>query len=133
MARLRDRMATLLASETPALFGGDYNVCPTSSDIWDEAANSDEAHVQPEARAAWNAMLALGMTEVRGAANHDYTFWDFKSGRFQKDQGLNIDFMLATPQLADRLVEAGVDREARKPQGDIKPSDHTPIWAEFQL
>ena len=131
MARLRDRMAALLASETPALFGGDYNVCPTAQDIWDESANAQEAHVQPQTRAAWNAMLHLGMTEVRGPQNHDYTFWDFKSGRFQKDQGLNIDFMLATPQLADRLQEAGVDKDARAQKGEAKPSDHTPIWASF--
>ena len=66
MARLRNRMADLLATETPALFGGDYNVCPTSKDIWDETANAEEAHVQPETRAAWHAMINLGMTEVRG-------------------------------------------------------------------
>lgn len=130
MARLEDRMAQLLTEERPALFGGDYNVCPTPQDIWNEAANAEEAHVQPESRAAWYAMLNLGMTEVRGANNHDYTFWDFKAGRFQKDQGLNIDFMLTTPQLADCLVGAGVDREARIERG-AKPSDHTPIWAEF--
>ena len=130
MARLRDRMTHLLKSETPALFGGDYNVCPTSKDIWDEVANASEAHVQPEARAAWQAMVHLGMSEVRGPRDHTFTFWDFKAGRFQKDQGQNIDFMLVTPQMADRLISAGVDREARI-ERTTKPSDHTPIWAEF--
>lgn len=129
MERLKDRMAETLYQEIPALFGGDYNVCPTSKDIWDEAANAEEAHVQPESRAAWFAMKNLGMTEVRGP-NHDFTFWDFKAGGFQKDQGLNIDFMLVTPQLADRLTGAGVDRDTRVERG-AKPSDHTPIWAEF--
>jgi len=129
MTRLKDRMAQVLALEIPALFGGDFNVCPTAKDIWDEAANASEAHVQPESRAAWFAMKNLGMTEVRGP-NHDFTFWDFKAGRFQKDQGLNIDFMLVTPQLADRLHAAGVDRDARV-ERTTKPSDHTPIWAEF--
>ena len=129
MARLKDRMADLLVQEIPALFGGDYNVCPTPKDSWDEAANAEEAQVQPESRAAWFAMKNLGMTEVRGI-NHDFTFWDFKAGRFQKDQGLNIDFMLVTPLLADRLLGAGVDRDART-EGTTKPSDHTPIWAEF--
>ena len=84
----------------------------------------------PAARAAWHAMLNLGMTEVRGPRDHSFTFWDFKAGRFQKDQGLNIDFMLVTPQLADRLIGAGVDRDARV-ERSAKPSDHTPIWAEF--
>ena len=130
MDRLRDRMAETLALEIPALFGGDFNVCPTPKDIWDEAANASEAHVQPESRAAWFAMKNLGLTEVRGDRDHAYTFWDFKSGRFQKDQGLNIDFMLVTPQLADRLTGAGVDRDARVERG-AKPSDHCPIWAEF--
>ncbi len=129
MQRLRARMAAVLALEIPALFGGDYNVCPTAQDLWDEAQNATEAHVQPESRAAWFAMKNLGLTEVRGDT-HDFTFWDFKAGRFQKDQGLNIDFMLVTPQLADRLLSAGVDRDARVERG-CKPSDHAPIWAEF--
>ena len=129
MERLRARMAETLTQEIPALFGGDYNVCPSSRDIWDEGANREEAHVQRESRAAWFAMRNLGMTEVRGQ-NHDFTFWDFKSGRFQKDQGLNIDFMLVTPLLADRLIWSGVDRDARVERVS-KPSDHAPIWAEF--
>lgn len=129
MSRLEARMAEILTKEIPALFGGDYNVCPTAKDIWDETANAGEAHVQREARAAWFRMKNLGLSEVR-ADNHDYTFWDFKSGRFQKDQGLNIDFMLVTPQLADNLKGAGVDRDARI-EKDAKPSDHAPIWAEF--
>ena len=83
MRRLRSRMAEAIRDEIPAIFGGDYNVCPTSHDIWDEEANGDEAHVQPESRAEWFAMKNLGMTEVRGE-NHDFTFWDFKAGRFQK-------------------------------------------------
>ena len=143
MARLKNRMAATLSQEIPALFGGDYNVCPSPKDIWDEAANASEAHVQPEVRAAWFAMKNLGLTEVRGA-NHDFTFWDFQAGRFQKDQGLNIDFMLVTPQLADRLLDAGVDQDARNggagadrgtdrgaDRGASKPSDHAPIWATF--
>ena len=47
MARLKDRMATLLAEETPALFGGDYNVCPTPQDIWDETSNAEEGMCSP--------------------------------------------------------------------------------------
>ena len=59
-----------------------------------------------------------------------YSFWDYQAGAWQKDNGIRIDHLLLSPQAADRLVAAGVDRA---PRGTEKPSDHTPAWVELDL
>ena len=59
-----------------------------------------------------------------------YTFWDYQAGAWQKDNGIRIDHLLLSPQAADRLVAAGVDRS---PRGTEKPSDHTPVWVELDI
>ena len=59
-----------------------------------------------------------------------YTFWDYQAGAFQKDNGIRIDHLLLSPQAADRLVSAGIDRFTR---GWERPSDHVPVWVELDL
>ncbi|MGB7406095.1 MAG: exodeoxyribonuclease III, partial [Pacificimonas sp.] len=57
-----------------------------------------------------------------------YTFWDYQAGAWQRDAGLRIDHHLLSPQIADRLVDAQVDKEFR---GREKASDHTPVWIDI--
>ena len=57
-----------------------------------------------------------------------YSFWDYKRNRWARDAGLRLDHLLLTPDLANRLVASGVDREARGLEG---ASDHAPVWVEL--
>ena len=41
---------------------------------------------------------------------------------------LRIDHLLLSPEAADRITGAGVDKG---PRGEEKPSDHTPVWVEL--
>ena len=71
-------------------------------------------------------LLEAGLVEIR----HDdaYSFWDYKAMRFQKNQGMLIDFLLATPPLAGKLVKAWVDVDERRGKG---ASDHAPVIADI--
>ena len=51
-----------------------------------------------------------------------------QAGAWQKDNGVRIDHLLLSPEAADRITGAGVDKG---PRGEEKPSDHTPIWVEL--
>jgi exodeoxyribonuclease-3 len=57
-----------------------------------------------------------------------HSFWDYMRHRWEKDGGLRIDFILLSPDLAKRLVSAGVDRAER---GKPNASDHAPVWVEL--
>ncbi|WP_397541484.1 exodeoxyribonuclease III [Roseovarius salis] len=131
MARLKDRAATLLAAEEPALMAGDYNVIPQDEDARRPEAWADDALALPESRAAFRRVLNLGYTDafrarVQGPGH--YTFWDYQGGAWNRDDGIRIDHFLLTPQAADLLVECRIDREVR---GYDKPSDHVPVWIEL--
>lgn len=133
MARLRDHAAALLASEQPVVLGGDWNVIPEPIDCHDPAAWKDDALFRPESRAAFRRILNLGYTDafrtLHPGTAHAYTFWDYQAGAWQRDAGIRIDHLLLSPQAADRLEEAGIDRE---PRGREKASDHTPAWCRLR-
>ena len=126
--RLTARMAAISAEEVPAVVIGDYNVVPHDQDIWDRRAMAGDALMQPESRAAYRRLLNAGWTDALGLHNPRggvWTFWDYQAGAWPRDQGFRIDHALLSPELADGLYAAGVDRTFR---GREKASDHAPVW-----
>ena len=132
MDRLRARMAEIAAEEVPAIVTGDFNVIPEDKDVWSPAAMATDALMQPEARDAYARLLGDGWTDALNLHNPRggvWTFWDYQAGAWQRDHGFRIDHALLSPELADRLVASGVDKEYR---GRERASDHTPVWVELQ-
>jgi len=129
--RLTARAAELLALEIPVVLAGDYNVIPTDDDIANPKAMIDDALMQPESRAAFRRLSALGLTdalEARHPKGRLWTFWDYQAGAWQKDWGIRIDHLMCSPQAADRLKSIGIHKMARALE---KPSDHVPVIASF--
>jgi len=128
MARLHRHARNLLAGEEAFVLGGDYNVAPADADVFDPRAWADDALCLPPSRAAFRRLFHLGLTDAFRAVNREagrYTWWDYRAGAWARDQGLRIDHLLLSPQAADRLAGAGIDRT---PRGWEKASDHTPVW-----
>ncbi|MEX2520129.1 MAG: exodeoxyribonuclease III [Paracoccaceae bacterium] len=133
MERLHARVAELIAAEETALIAGDYNVIPQAEDARHPENWLDDALYMPETRAAYRQLLALGLTDAFRALNDaplNYTFWDYQAGAWPKNNGIRIDHILLTPQAADRLIACEIDRG---PRDGVKPSDHTPIWADLEI
>ena len=84
-----------------------------------------------EERAAVKCIADLGFSDTLRQLHPDarlFSWWDYRMLAFPKDRGLRIDLILAGGDLMNRCSGAGVDREMRKGKD---PSDHAPIWAEF--
>ena len=131
MQRMRARVADLLEQETPLVIAGDFNVIPESVDAKRPQAWINDALFQPESRAAWRALVNLGLTDATRACHPGpgvYTFWDYQAGAFQKDDGIRIDHILLSSQAADFLASSGIDRATRAAE---KPSDHVPVWVKL--
>jgi exodeoxyribonuclease-3 len=131
MRRLHGRVRDLLLLEEPLLLLGDFNVIPEAVDAKNPQAWKDDALFQPETRAAFRSLLNLGLTDAVRACHPEpgvYTFWDYQAGAWQKDHGIRIDHVLMSPQAADRLQGAGIDKFTRSWE---KPSDHVPVWVEL--
>ena len=131
MERLRDHVQSLLKSEETFVLGGDYNICPTDDDCYDPSRFVDDALCRPESRARFRQIVNLGLSDAFRAFNtqpHLYSYWDYQRGAWPKDNGVLIDHLLCSPQAADRLKAAGIDK---RPRGREKASDHTPVWCEI--
>ena len=129
--RLHKHAVELLALEIPLILAGDYNVIPTDADIANPRAMLDDALMQPESRAAFRRLAALGLTDALRARQPTgplWTYWDYQAGGWQRDAGFRIDHLMLSPEAADRLVNAGVDKEHR---GREKASDHAATWIEL--
>ena len=131
MERLFAHARHLLDGEVPIVLAGDYNIIPTDDDVYEPANWRNDALFRLESRAAYRSILNLGLTDAFRIFHdeaHLYTFWDYQAGRWQRDQGLRIDHLLLSPQVADRLVACEIDKG---PRGEERASDHTPIWCEI--
>ena len=131
MERLARRAEALLALEVPVVLAGDWNVIPANEDVFSVAAMAHDALVQPETRAAYRRILNSGWTDAIRAMQpkgEAFTFWDYQAGCWQRNAGLRIDHLLLSPQAADRLADARIDRAVR---GGERASDHVPVWVEL--
>ena len=131
MERLVAHAETLLQTEDAFVLGGDYNICPTDDDVYDPKGFADDALCRPESRARFRTIMHLGLTDAFHAlhpAPHEYSYWNYQRGAWPKNDGLRIDHLLLSPQAADHLGAAGIDKT---PRGKEKPSDHTPVWCEL--
>ena len=131
-----ERLARWLEeTQTPAgqlVIGGDFNVAPTDRDVWDPELAHGGTHVSGPERAAFERLLAWGLVDayrLRHGEAERYTWWDYRAGNFQRNEGMRIDHLLVTAPLAERIVAAEIDREARK--GVPTPSDHAPLLIDI--
>ena len=130
MDRLRLRALDLLATEEPFVMLGDFNVIPQREDAAKPESWLADALFLPESRAAFRRIVNLGLTDALLALNPrpGFTFWDYQAGAWERNNGIRIDHVLLSPQAADLLQDAGIEKGLR---GGDKPSDHVPVWVEL--
>jgi exodeoxyribonuclease-3 len=122
-----------LKLEEPFVLAGDFNVIPTAADAANPAAWTGDALFLPKTREKFRTLLNLGLTDAIRAVSDDpelYSFWDYQAGSWAKNNGIRIDHLLCSPQAADRLTGAGIDRHVR---GWDKPSDHVPVYVDLDI
>src|SRR5690606_23064968 len=127
MDRLSQRARDLSKEEQPLVLTGDYNVIPEPLDAKNPDNWRNDALYQPESRSRFRELMNTGFTDAIRACHpgpNVFSFWDYQAGSWQKDDGIRIDHLLLSPQAADRLHSAGIDRHTR---GWEKPSDHVPV------
>ena len=110
---------------------GDWNIAPKDEDVWDMAVFAESTHVSPPERAAFQAILDAGYTDVTRPHTPGpgvYTYWDYTQLSFPKRHGMRIDFVLGSPALNSRVEGAMIDREERKGKG---ASDHAPVIVDL--
>jgi exodeoxyribonuclease-3 len=121
---------------------GDMNISPEDSDVGIGAENArrwlktGKCSFLPEEREWLDGIKGWGLFDsfrkLNPAVADRFSWFDYRSRGFEQEpkRGLRIDLILATAPLMDKCIATGIDYELR---GMEKPSDHCPIWAEFDL
>ncbi len=140
-----DLCAQLNRHESPEemlLVVGDVNVAPEGKDIGIGADNakrwlrSGKCSFLPEERDWLRQVVDWGLVDTfrkcHAESDDQFSWFDYRSRGFEATppRGLRIDLILATPPLAECCVGAGIDYDIRAME---KPSDHAPVWAEFDI
>lgn len=128
LKRLQRHATVLRKTGAPVVLAGDFNVAPTDLDIYPTTSWDDDALIHPESRAAFRTLVGRSWTDALRKTHpreRVYTFWHYVRKRWERDAGLRLDHLLLSPNLAGRLVDAGVDRSVR---GEDGASDHAPAW-----
>jgi exodeoxyribonuclease-3 len=121
-----------LALEESFVIAGDYNIIPRPEDCYSPSAWEGDALFLPESRNKYRALAHMGFTDAfmqKDGAGHQYTFWDYQAGAWNKNNGIRIDHLMCSPQASDRLESLSIHRDAR---GMEKPSDHVPVIGAFR-
>jgi exodeoxyribonuclease-3 len=112
---------------------GDFNVAPEDIDVYDPQLWRGAIMCSDGERGAFQHLCEIGLRDTFRLHHQEtghFTWWDYRMLAFPKNRGLRIDAVVATGPLAKKCTNAGIDREMRKGHD---PSDHAPIWAEFDL
>ena len=127
MERLIAHAAGRLTFEEPFVLAGDYNIIAEPEDCFNPKAWEGDALYQPESRQAFRRLKALGLTDAIRAvtdAAKTYTFWDYQAGAWPKNNGIRIDHLLLSPEAANKLISADIEKDLRSWE---RPSDHVPV------
>jgi exodeoxyribonuclease-3 len=112
---------------------GDFNIAPEDRDVHDPERWRERILCSTPEREALGRILAAGFTDVFRAFDQpegSYSWWDYRAAAFRRNRGLRIDLILASEALAGKCTASRIDRG---PRGNERPSDHTPVFAEFAL
>ncbi len=110
---------------------GDLNVAPHELDVWKPTLWKDKMHFTKPEREALLDLKRWGFVDLFRQINDDvreYTWWDHFHHSFEKDRGLRIDHVWASPPIAEKCTDCWIDKAPRALE---KPSDHAPVVAEF--
>jgi exodeoxyribonuclease-3 len=116
----------------PILWLGDFNVAPEPIDVYDPEGLLGHVCFHPDVHKALKDVMQWGFVDLfRKHCDQpgQYTFWDYRMrNSFKRNLGWRLDHIMATEPLAKKCTACYIDKESRVAE---RPSDHTPIVAEF--
>ena len=132
--RLRDYFEQNFKPSDVVVWVGDFNIAPLPIDVYDPEGLLGHVCFHPEVKKALGKVMEWGFVDVFRMHNKDagqYTFWDYRMrNSFKRNLGWRLDHIMATKGLAEKCTACYIDRSPRLAE---KPSDHTPIVAEFKV
>jgi exodeoxyribonuclease-3 len=133
LAALERQVRDELRQHPRCILLGDFNIAPEDRDVHDPAAWEGKVLCSEPERDALARLRDLGFTDVFRSFEQEeqrFSWWDYRAAAFRRNMGLRIDLILASEALAPLCTSCRIDVEPRRLE---RPSDHTPVIAEFTL
>ncbi len=127
---LQERVRELLTYEEVFILGGDYNVAPADTDVYDPDKWHERILCSTDERRWFRSLLHLGLKDPLAGTEGLFTWWDYRNQGFNRNAGLRIDHLLLSAEAGDILSAISVDQEER---GRERASDHAPVWGRFDV
>jgi exodeoxyribonuclease-3 len=111
------------------LVTGDFNVTIDDRDVYDPDLWREKILCSTPEREALKRIMGAGLVDGFRRFNEEpghYTWWDFRTGGWRRNQGLRIDHFLMSDSALNACTGIEIDRAARDGE---KPSDHAPVIA----
>ena len=112
---------------------GDFNIAPADEDVHDPELWNDKILCSVPEREKFYNLVGMGLVDSFRKFEQppeSYSWWDYRQAAFRRNLGLRIDHILASNELIQSCNSCKIDKEPRKWE---RPSDHTPVVAEFNL
>ena len=131
LRRITDYIGAQLTEYSDLVVLGDFNIAPEDRDVHDPGTWHEKILCSAKERKALHEMLATGLQDTFGLFDQperSFSWWDYRMGAFRRNIGLRIDLILASNSYSHRCRVSSIDKT---PRGWERPSDHTPVYAEF--
>jgi len=133
-ARLKGYFDQNLSPDQRAVWCGDMNVAPEPIDVHSPEKHLKHVCFHESVRTAYKDAASWGFTDVFRRLHPErqmFTFWDYlRPSSVERNKGWRIDHIMATRPLAEKCSAAEADIEPRR---QPRASDHTFMWAEFDV
>jgi exodeoxyribonuclease-3 len=127
LACLKRYLAVQEQQGDPLCMVGDFNIGPEARDLPDPDRQTGGIMASEPERQALKAAVADRLTDVFRVFEPDtghWSWWDYRSGAWDRDQGWRIDHIYLSEELLECATGCVIHKRTR---ANEQPSDHAPV------
>jgi len=131
-AKLQTAMRNTLARHDNTVLVGDFNITPSDLDVHNPKKWAGSIHCSDIERLMLQKLMSEGLYDTFRQFNTQgdtFSWWDYRGAGYRANEGLRIDLILSSSNMLDLATNCAIDEAPRKLE---RPSDHTPVIAEYK-
>ncbi len=130
-ATLQHAMRTTLNEHSNTVLVGDFNITPGDIDVHDPKRWEGKIHCSDTERLMLQKLMSEGLYDTYRQFHDEgnkFSWWDYRGAGYNANEGLRIDLILSSASMLRAAQNSWIDEAPRKLE---RPSDHTPVVAEY--
>ena len=107
------KLKSLSKKNENIIIGGDFNIIPSAEDVHNPKGYENDALFRLEIRKKLRELINLGFHDAYRFIHPEkegYTFWDYTSGAWQKNNGMRIDHFLVSSSLINFVKNVNINK-----------------------